>query len=174
MHPQHREVIVENNEYEREQQHLAKQIKCVVILINDHIFAFCAVQKRAHILELFQRNVYACLPSHTFHTSFVAHAWPTTPKAHVMPTNPHVLIQFIHSEYVYTYFRPHNLFVQFFFSLCCIWSCSPGRLLNYMHVHLLMLLRMSIYMAEVARLLVMKIEKVNGDRFQLKFDLLKT
>ena len=34
-----------------------------------------------------------CLPSHTFHTSFVAHAWQTSPKAHATPTNPHVLVQ---------------------------------------------------------------------------------
>ena len=39
MQPQRREVRVENDEYEREQQRLAKQIKRVVILINDHIFA---------------------------------------------------------------------------------------------------------------------------------------
>ena len=54
MQPQRREVRVENNEYEREQQRLAKQIKRVVVLRNDHIFAFCAVWKRAHFLELFQ------------------------------------------------------------------------------------------------------------------------
>ena len=53
MQPQRREVRVENDEYEREQQRLAKQIKRVVILRNDIIFAFCAVLKRAHILELF-------------------------------------------------------------------------------------------------------------------------
>ena len=65
--PQRREVRVEDNEYEREQQRLVKQIKRVVVLWND-IFAFCAVRKHAHILELFQRNVYA-LPSfsHTLH-----------------------------------------------------------------------------------------------------------
>ena len=34
-----------------------------------------------------------CLPSHTFHTSFVAHAWQTSPKAHATSTNPHVLVQ---------------------------------------------------------------------------------
>ena len=50
----------------------------------------------------------------------------------------------------------------FFVCVVCTLSCSPGRPLNYMHVQLLMLLRMSIYMAEVAGLLVMKIENVNG------------
>ena len=66
--PQRREVRVEDNEYEKEQQCLAKQIKRVVILRNNIIFAFCVVQKHAHILELFQRNAYA-LPSfsHTLH-----------------------------------------------------------------------------------------------------------
>ena len=52
MQPQRCEVRVENDEYEREQQHLAKQIKRVVILRNDHIFAFCGVQKHACIFEL--------------------------------------------------------------------------------------------------------------------------
>ena len=59
MQPQ---VHVENDEYEREQQCLAKQIKRVVVLRNDHILTFCAVQKRIHILKIFQRNTYA-LPS---------------------------------------------------------------------------------------------------------------
>ena len=34
MQPQRREVRVENDEYEREQQRLAQQIKCVVVLRN--------------------------------------------------------------------------------------------------------------------------------------------
>ena len=51
-----REVCVENDEYEREQQSLAKQIKRVVILRNDHILSFCTVQKCAHVLKLFQHN----------------------------------------------------------------------------------------------------------------------
>ena len=65
MQPQRREARVENGEYEREQQRLAKQIKRAVVLRNDHIPAFCAVQKRAYIVELFQRtgNAYA-LPFH--------------------------------------------------------------------------------------------------------------
>ena len=42
MEPQRREVCVENDEYEREQQRLVKQIKCVVVLRNDHISVFCA------------------------------------------------------------------------------------------------------------------------------------
>ena len=70
MQPQRREVRVENDEYEREQQRLAKQIKRVVILRNDIIFAFCAVRKPAHILKLFQLNAHA-LPSFSH---FVAHA----------------------------------------------------------------------------------------------------
>ena len=53
MQPQRREVCVKNDEYKREQQHLAKQIKHGVVLRNDHILAFCAVQNRAHILKLF-------------------------------------------------------------------------------------------------------------------------
>ena len=48
MQPQ---VHVENDEYKREQQCLAKQIKRVVVLRNDHILTFCAVQKRIHILK---------------------------------------------------------------------------------------------------------------------------
>ena len=51
MQLQHRKVRVENDEYEREQQCLAKQIKNVDVLKNDHILAFCAIQNRAHILE---------------------------------------------------------------------------------------------------------------------------
>ena len=54
MQPQHGEVHIENDEYKRQQQRLAKQIKRVVILRNDHILAFCAVQKCDHILEPFQ------------------------------------------------------------------------------------------------------------------------
>ena len=45
------EVCFENDEYEREQQRLAKQIKHVVFLSNDHILAFFAVQNRTHILK---------------------------------------------------------------------------------------------------------------------------
>ena len=73
MQLQCREVRVDNNEYEIEHQRLAKQIKCVIVLRDDHIFAFCAVQKRAHILELFQRNVYI-LPSFSHFSHFVGHA----------------------------------------------------------------------------------------------------
>ena len=43
MQPEPRKVRVENDEYEREQQHLAKQIKYMVVLRNYHILAFCAV-----------------------------------------------------------------------------------------------------------------------------------
>ena len=75
MQPQRLEICVENNEYKREQQRLAKQIKRVVVLRNDLILVFCVVQKRAHILQLFQRNTYA-LPSFSYFLHFVAHAWP--------------------------------------------------------------------------------------------------
>ena len=58
--------------YEREQQCLAKQIKRVaVVLRNNHILAFCAVQKRTHILELFQSSMYA-LPSFSHFSHFAA------------------------------------------------------------------------------------------------------
>ena len=69
MQPQRREVHVENNEYEREQQRLAKQKKRVV-LKSDHIFAFCVVQKYTRILELFQCNAYA-LPSFSHFLHFI-------------------------------------------------------------------------------------------------------
>ena len=51
MQLQRHEVRFENDEYEREQQRLAKQIKCMVFLSNDHILMFCAVQNCTHILE---------------------------------------------------------------------------------------------------------------------------
>ena len=92
----------------REQQCLAKQKKHVVVLRNHYIFAFCAVRKRTHILELFQHNFSH---SNAFLLSLftlVAHAWPTVPKAHATPTNPHMLVQRssrcaqgIHYEYVH-------------------------------------------------------------------------
>ena len=91
---QRREVRVENDEYEREQQRLAKQIKCMVVLRNGCIFAFCAVQKRTHILKLFQRNACTlCLPSHTFHTSVHMHDRPSQKHVPCLLTNPHVLVQ---------------------------------------------------------------------------------
>ena len=93
MQPQCCEVRIENDEYEREQQRLVKQIKHVVILRNDHILAFCVVQKHAHILELFQRNAYA-LPS--FHTSLHMHDRLSQKHvAHLLPVtvNPYVLVQ---------------------------------------------------------------------------------
>ena len=64
MHPKRHEVRVENDEYEREQQHLAKQIQRMVVLRNDHILAFCAVRKR---------DTYAFLRFSRF-LHFVAHA----------------------------------------------------------------------------------------------------
>ena len=50
MQPQHCEVHTENDEYEREQQCLAKQIKHMVAFRNNHILSFCAVQNHAYIL----------------------------------------------------------------------------------------------------------------------------
>ena len=75
MQPQRREVRIEDVEYKREQQRLAKQIKSKIVLRNDDILTSCVVQKRTHILELFQRNTYA-LPSFSHFLHFVAHAWP--------------------------------------------------------------------------------------------------
>ena len=51
MQPQRHEVHVENDQYEREQQRVAKQIKCVVVLRKYYILTFCAVQNCTHILE---------------------------------------------------------------------------------------------------------------------------
>ena len=60
MQLQGREVCVENDEYEWEQQRLVKQINHVVVLRNNHILSFCVVRKHAHILEPFQR--INCIP----------------------------------------------------------------------------------------------------------------
>ena len=84
MQPQRREVPVENDEYEREQQRLAKQVRRVVALRNDLILAFCTVQKRVHLPELFQRNTYA-LPSFLHFLHFVAHACSPVPRLLPMP-----------------------------------------------------------------------------------------
>ena len=73
MQHQRREVRVENDEYEREQQRLAKQLKHMVVLRDDHFFTFCAVRKRAHILEFFQCNAHT-LPFFSHFSHFVAHA----------------------------------------------------------------------------------------------------
>ena len=86
MQPQHREVHVENNEYETEQQCLAKQIKCVVLLINNHTLAFCEVQKCAHALKLFQRNTYA-LPSFSNALHLIAHAGLVPRLVRALPTH---------------------------------------------------------------------------------------
>ena len=47
------------------------EYKHVVVLINDHILTFCAVQKHARIFKLIQRNAYA-LPSFS-HFSHLQH-----------------------------------------------------------------------------------------------------
>ena len=97
MQPQRREVRVENDEYEREQQRVAKQIKRVVVLINDHIFAFCAVRKRARIRELFQRNAYT-LPSFPLFTLRPLHM-------HDRPAQKHVPRLLIHT----CWFKGHGV-----------------------------------------------------------------
>ena len=50
MQPQCREVRVENDEYEREQQRLAKQIKRVVVLIKKrpYLRILCGSKTRSH------------------------------------------------------------------------------------------------------------------------------
>ena len=95
----------------RQQQHLAKQIKHMVVLINNHIFIsshYVQFKNALAFSNSFNVMHMLCLPSHTFHTSFVAHAWLTSSKAHATPTNPHVLVQRswrclqgIHWEYVH-------------------------------------------------------------------------
>jgi len=73
MQLQHREVRVKNDDYKREQQRLAKQIKRVVVLKDDHIFAFCAVWNTLTFSNSFNVMRTFCLPSHTFHTSLRMH-----------------------------------------------------------------------------------------------------
>jgi len=73
MQPQLHEVHIENDEYKREQQCLAKQIKRVVVLRNNHILTFCEVRNHTHILKLFQHSTYA-LASLSHFSYFVAHA----------------------------------------------------------------------------------------------------
>ena len=90
MQPQRCEARVENDEYKREQQRLAKRIKCMVVLINDHIFAFCVVRKRARILKLFQRNVYA-LPAFSHFSHFCSS------HMHDRPAQKHVQCLLIHT-----------------------------------------------------------------------------
>ena len=78
----------ENDECEREQQCLTKQIKRVVVLRNEHSVWFETALTSS---KLSTRRMYA-LPSSHF-SYFVAHAWPIVPK-HVtcLLTNPHVLV----------------------------------------------------------------------------------
>ena len=126
MQPQGREVCVENDEYEWEQQSLVKQINHVVVLRNDYILSFCVVQKCAHILEPFQRNTYTLLSfSH-----FVAHF---IPKAHATPTNsnPHMLVQRswrctrgIHCKYIHLVILDFNLIGALFLALNALWGLN--------------------------------------------------
>ena len=71
MQAQRCEVRVENDEYEREQQCLVQQIKCVVVLRNYHILAarvLCGAIPRSHPRNSFN-VVRALCPPHNFHTS---------------------------------------------------------------------------------------------------------
>ena len=130
MQPQHNEVHVKNDEYEREQQRLAKQIKRVVILINGHILAFCAVQKCAHVLKLFQRNTYT-LPSFSNLLHFVTHALASFPGSCV--PNPHTSLGTRlctcmtekHMPRLLTYL---HVLVQ------RSWRCAQGILCEYVHL----------------------------------------
>ena len=93
MQLQCRKVRAENDEYEREQQHLAKQIKHVVVLRNDHILAFCAVRNRAHILKTLSMQYvhFALLILFTLRCTCM----DQQSQKHVpcLLTNPHVLVQ---------------------------------------------------------------------------------
>ena len=91
MQPQRREVRVENDEFEREPKRLAKQIKRVVVLRNNHILAFCAVQNALTVSDSFNVIRTLFLPSHTFYTWLHMHYR----KARATPINSnlHVLVQ---------------------------------------------------------------------------------
>ena len=69
--PQRREVRVEDNEYEKEQQCLVKQIKRVVILRNNHISCSAWFKNALTFSNSFCIIHMLCLPSQTF-----------TPRAH--------------------------------------------------------------------------------------------
>ena len=105
MQPQRREVRVENDEYESEQQRLAKQIKRVVVLRNDHILTRSVRFETALTSsKLFQRSTYA-LPSFSHFSHFVDDSPMHMPR---LLTNPHVLVhrslrcaRGIHCEYVH-------------------------------------------------------------------------
>ena len=51
-----------------------------------HTLTFCAVQKRAHVLKLFQQNTYA-LPSFSNALRFIAHASLVPMQARACPTH---------------------------------------------------------------------------------------
>ena len=63
------EVCVENDEYEREQQRLAKQIKHMVILRNDHISCSVWFENALTFSNSFNIIHMLCLPSQTCRTS---------------------------------------------------------------------------------------------------------
>ena len=94
----------------REQQRLAKQIKRVAILRNDHILTFCAVRKHAHILNA----VYTLRPlSHNFNSHFVALACmtdqrsvlatPTNSNLHALRCARGILCEYVHLVARYNY-----------------------------------------------------------------------
>ena len=73
MQPQRREVRVENDEYERAAAPSETNKARSRLEKRPYLRAFCAVQKRAHNLALFQPNAYA-LPFFSHFSHFVAHA----------------------------------------------------------------------------------------------------
>ena len=90
MPPQRRDVRVENDEYEREQQRLAKQIKRVVVLIRTISSRSVGFKKAFAFSNSFKVMRSLCLPpssSHNFHTSLHMHVRPTSPKVRATPTN---------------------------------------------------------------------------------------
>ena len=78
----------DNDEYEREQQCLTKQIKHVVVLRKERSVWFETALTSS---KLSTRRMYALSSSHFSY--FIAHAWPIVPK-HVtcLLTNPHMLV----------------------------------------------------------------------------------
>ena len=59
----------------------------MVILRDDHIFAFCVVRKRAQILELFQRNAYVCFAFLLTLFTLRCTCMTDRPKSRATPTN---------------------------------------------------------------------------------------
>ena len=93
MQPQHCKFCVESDEYETEQQCLAQQIKCMVVLRNYHFLVFRAVRNCAHILETHSMQYvrFALLTLFTLRCTCMARQ----SQKHVpsLLTSPHVLVQ---------------------------------------------------------------------------------